>query len=323
MPLYNKASFVRKSLESVFNQTNHDWELVIVDDGSTDGSGQVALQCIDEYKASNETVCPVSFISQANAGVGAARNHGARISSGEFFCFLDADDWWDKSFLEEMAAFIPMYPDAGLYASNYIYYKPGKTHVAVRCESGYFNYPEVYLANSAMPVWTGAVAVPRGVYDEFHGFPEGIKLGEDFLLWCRIALHHPFAFYDKPLAYYNNDVPVRLRATRNLHDPKYHMVFNLDPLVGEMTGSCVSPESKQTWTRLLDRLRINGLIDYWLDSRFHEVAAIELEKVDWTRFSDHERDEYEKSVLWLKAKRQFMSLAAAVRQSIIKLFVKR
>ena len=124
-------------------------------------------------------------------------------------------------------------------------------------------------------------------------------------------------------AYYNNDVPVRLRATRNLHDPKYHMLFNLDPLVGEMTGSCVSPESKQTWTRLLDRLRINGLIDYWLDSRFHEVAAIELEKVDWTRFPDHERDEYEKSVLWLKAKRQFMSLAAAVRQSIIKLFVKR
>jgi len=323
MPLYNKASFVRKGLESVFAQTCNDWELIIVNDGSTDDSAVVAQKCIDEYRASNSNPCSVTLVNQANAGVGAARNNGVKASNGAFLCFLDADDWWDPAFLEEMAGFIPQYPDAGLYACNYVYDKPGKTHVALKHETGYMNYPKTYLNNVAMPVWTGAVAMPRTVFEQYQGFPEGTKLGEDFLLWCRVALNHRLAFLNKPLAYYNNDVPVRLRATRNLHAPENHMLFNLGPFEKELADSDLSLGEKQEWKRLLDKLRAGGLMEYWMDARYHDVATIELDKVDWTSMSIGVRDEYKKPVWMLKAKKKFMHLGSVIKQFIIQLIVKR
>ena len=87
-------------------------------------------------------------------------------------------------------------------------------------------YAKAYYESDAMPVWTGAAIIPRKVYDKMGGFPLGIKLGEDFLLWSKIALRYPVTFLNEPLAYYNNDLPVNLRATRNLHHPNNHMLFH-------------------------------------------------------------------------------------------------
>lgn len=323
MPLYNKASFVRKGLESVFAQTCNDWELIIVNDGSTDDSAAVAQRCIDEYQTSGGATCPVTMISQDNAGVGAARNNGVKASSGEYVCFLDADDWWEPTFLEEMSTFIPQYSDAGLYACNYVYYKPGKTHVAVKHDTGYMNYPKLYFEQGTMPICNGSYAMRRTIFEDLDGFPIKVKLGEDFLLWCRVALRHRIAFLNRPLVYYNNDVPVRLRATRNLHAPENHMLFNLGPFEQELADSELSVDEKQEWKRLLDKLRAGGLMDYWMDARYHDGAAIELNKVDWTLSPLGVRDEYKKPIWMLKTKKKFMHLGSVFKQFIIKLLVKR
>lgn len=321
IPLYNKAPYVRKALDSICAQTYRDFECIIVDDGSTDNSLAVVKECIEQFRIYN---FKFQILSQKNVGVAAARNNGVVKSKGEYVSFLDADDWWEPNFLEEMDRLITEYPEAGLYATNYIYYKPGKTHIALNLERGYIDYPKAYYEGSSMPVWTGATCMPRRVFDEMGGFPVGIKLGEDFLLWAKTALNYKVAFCEKTLAFYNNDVPAHLRATRNLHTPAYHMLFNLGEIESIVdTGQSLSMVNRGEWKALLDKLRVIGLMEYWLDERYHDTAAAELENVDWSRQPKKAKAQYEKPIWYLKAHRYFMQVGSYFKQKLIKLIVKR
>jgi glycosyltransferase involved in cell wall biosynthesis len=260
---------------------------------------------------------------------------GFSVSSGEYIAFLDADDWWEPTFLEKMAQLIEDYPEAGLYASNYMYYKPGKTRVAVKnIETGYFNYPKAYYEGEAMPVWTGATMIPRCVLAEVGGFPLGIKLGEDFLLWSKIAMQHKVAFFNEPLAWYNNDVPATLRATRNLHAPEHHMLFNLGVLGNEAIRQekgkaditmptrpiAQSPyrPTKDDWRRLIDKLRVNSLLDYWLDKKYHDQAAEQLKKVDWSAQPASAKRLYKTPIWQLKIKRGIMRWGSFVKRLLFR-----
>ncbi len=167
IPLYNKAPYVAKAVESVLVQTFTEYELVVVDDGSKDDSAEIAAKAIE-----NQPNC--RLIRQKNAGVSAARNNGVAASQGDYLCFLDADDWWAPTFLEEMAKLITDCPDAGIYGTNYtiVNESKGKTRVSpigveLGFEKGYINYCQVYAKTLAMPLWTGAVCIPRKVYEDF------------------------------------------------------------------------------------------------------------------------------------------------------------
>lgn len=318
VPLYNKAPFVKKALDSIVSQSFADWECIIIDDGSTDNSADIAQSIISSLSETDHSI--IRILRQPNSGVAKARNVGVENSHGDYLCFLDADDWWEPTFLEEMDRLIAEYPKAGLYATNYIYYKPGKTHVALKLERGYMNYPEAYLHSDAMPVWTGAACMPRKVFDEMGGFPVGIKLGEDFLLWAKTALHYPVAFCEKPLAYYNNDVPAHLRATHNLHAPEYHMLFHFDDIEKTINLKFETLNLKSVaWHALLDKLRVSGLLDYWLSAEYHAAAAAELAKVDWPKQPRKAKVQYQKPIWFLKAHRRFMQIGSYFKQKLIKL----
>jgi len=306
MPLYNKEAYVEKAIGSVLCQSFKDWELIVVNDGSTDGSFDVAAKVIG-----CDSQCRI--LNQANAGVAAARNNGVAISNGEYLCFLDADDWWEPAFLEEMALFVKNFPDAGLYATNYFYYKPGKTHVAINNSTGYLNYPKTYYENGAMPVTSITVCLSRNVFDRSGGFPENIKLGEDFLVWSKIAVDNKVAFLNKPLAYYNNDIPSNLRATRNLHNPECHMLFNMEWL--EDRVSCM--EDNTYWKQLLDKLRVNGLMDYWLSKHYHQRAAEELKKVDWSQQPKSVVMEYKMPIPLLILKNKVMIIGSKIKRLFV------
>ena len=321
VPLYNKAPYVRKALESIMSQTFTDWECIIIDDGSTDNSAAICEEIIHPFIHSS--VHPIRLIRQPNSGVAKARNIGIENSHGQFVCFLDADDWWEQNYLEEMDQLIKEYPDAGLYATNYVYYKPGKTQIALNLPRGYMNYPEAYL-QGPMPIWTGATCMPRHVFDEMGGFPVGIKLGEDFLLWAKTALDYKAAFSEKALAYYNNDVLSSLRLTRNLHAPEHNMLFHLDEIEVLINHqSSIINHQSETWKSLLDKLRVSGLMDYWLSDEYHAAAATELTKVDWSKQPRQAKAMYEKPIWYLKAHRRFMQIGSYCKQIIIRLIVKR
>lgn len=318
IPLYNKAPYICKALESIYAQTYHDFECIVVDDGSTDNSLEVVREFgerIDDRRIDNR----LTIITQPNGGVAAARNNGVKASSGEYVCFLDADDWWEPTFLEEMDKLIKEFPDAGLYATNYVYYKPGKTHVALDLPRGIMNYPEAYLRDLTMPVTSITTCMPRRVFDEMGGFPGGIKLGEDFLLWAKTALHYKVAFCEKPLAYYNNDIPVSMRATRNLHAPEHHMLFHLDEIEEIINDQYpMSNVQSAAWHALLDKLRISGLMDYWLSDKYHYVAVEELKKVDWSKQPKRAKHLYKQPIWWLKKKRRFMQVGSYWKQKLIR-----
>ena len=340
IPLYNKAPYIRKALESVLAQTYADYELIIIDDGSTDGSAEIAEAILQDPASRLITSSPHRLIRQANSGVSAARNNGGAQASGYYIAFLDADDWWESTYLERMAQLIEDYPEAGLYACNYVYYKLGKTHVALNIPTGYINYPKTYYEGGAMPVTSITAIMPRMVFDEVGGFPLGIKLGEDFLLWAKTAMHYPVAFLNEPLAWYNNDVPVNLRATRNLHHPNNHMLFRMEVIgeslevIGDENSDAdtntntysqlpiTNRPTKADWKSLLDKLRVNGLLEYWLSKDYHDMAAQELAKVDWSQQPDSVKRTYKTPIWMLKAKRQLMKWGSAVKQLIIRLNVK-
>ncbi len=309
IPLYNKALYVAKAIQSVLKQTYTDYELIIMDDGSEDDSFSGALKAIDGHGNCH-------LYRQKNGGVSVARNNAVALSRGDYLCFLDADDWWAPTFLEEMSQLINEFPEAGIFGTNYtiVNETKHKTRVApVGIEpgftKGYINYCQVYAKTLAMPLTSISVAIPRPVFDEMKGFPKGIKLGEDFMLWMHIASKYKVAFLNKPLAYYNQDVDVANRGTHHLHRPKDHMLWNLtdlEPL--ERTDA--------DYKQLIDNLRTYSLLPYYLSPSYHDSAQNELDKVDWKKQTSVMRHRYHQPVWMLRSSMAIKKMGSKLKQII-------
>lgn len=286
VPLYNKAPYVTKALESIASQTFKDWECIIVNDGSTDCS----LEVVDAWLKENidEHWCSIGdhwcLITQPNAGVSAARNHGIAESKGEYICFLDADDWWAPTFLEEMMRLVEQYPDAGIYGCDYYRVKNGKLLTYPKHASGYINYYKVYVRSGAMPLHPDGVLVPRKVLmeigDSLTGigvFPTNVRMGEDFLFFMKIVTRYKVAYLNKQLVYFYQDADAANRATAKLHNPSHHMLWNLQPYE-ELER--ISADYKA----MIDFLRVFSLGAYLQSPEYHDAAAAEMAKVSrWNR----------------------------------------
>ena len=127
IPLYNKEQSIAATIQSVLAQTYTDYEIIVVDDGSTDNSLKVVQERVSELE--NERV---RIIHQENAGVSAARNKGILESKGKYIAFLDADDLWAPNYLATLAALIADFPNAGLYSLGYVEMKGGQSSISVR-----------------------------------------------------------------------------------------------------------------------------------------------------------------------------------------------
>ena len=192
IPLYNKEKQIAHTLQSVFNQTFQDFEIVIVDDGSTDGS----VAEVEKYSDSR-----IRLVHQQNAGVSAARNRGIEEAKGELIAFLDADDEWKPEYLATQYYLYQKYPDCSVYACNYEFRdSEGKvTPTIIRKipfagEDGILsNYFEV-ASCSHPPICSISIMVKKQAIQAIGGFPVGIKSGEDLLTWARLAVNEKIAY---------------------------------------------------------------------------------------------------------------------------------
>lgn len=313
IPLYNKAPYVAKAIRSVLAQTFADYELIVMDDGSVDDSFSIALKSIEGRGNCH-------LYRQKNAGVSMARNNGVALSQGKYLCFLDADDWWEPTFLEEMSKLIEDFPEAGIYGTNYTIVNETKHKTRVAkigvdegFEKGYINYCRAYASTMYMPLTSISVAIPRGVFEEMDGFPKGIKLGEDFMLWIRIALKYKVAFLNKPLSYYNQDVDVANRGTHHLHCPEENMLWNLGFLEEE-------EKTNKDYKQLIDNLRSYGLMPYYLEKQYRAAAQEELDKVDWDRQPVSSKQLYQRPVWLLKTHSKLMKMGSWIKQRLIPIY---
>ncbi len=194
IPLYNKEAYISSALNSVLHQTIDNFEIIVVDDGSTDSSLKIVQSFTDPR---------LKIFTKKNGGVSEARNFGITKAHSEYIGLLDADDKWDSDFLEEMKALIEKYPACGLYASAFKRLKPNKTiiigkNVPEGIIDDFFKVKFLHDAPCA-----SAIVIRKKVFDEVGGFPVGMIGGEDDYTWAKIAGNHGVAFTPKALVLVN------------------------------------------------------------------------------------------------------------------------
>lgn len=211
IPLYNKALYIKRAIDSVLSQTYQDLELIVVDDGSTDGGGDIVKQYADPR---------IRYIYQTNTGECAARNTGIKAAITELTAFLDADDAYYPGFLAEIIKLQDSYPTAGMFAAAYCYVNSNGQTVPPRFKAlPLFPWKGIipdYFQCAAMgepPVCSSAVAIKRTVFETAGYFPAGEKNGGDRDTWFRIALHYPIAFSSYIGACYFRDAQNRVSSS--------------------------------------------------------------------------------------------------------------
>ena len=201
IPAYNAGRTIDTALQSVFAQTYRDFEVVVVDDGSSDDTVHRLAAWRDR----------VIVRQQANAGPAAARNHAMRVTRGELIAFLDADDAWLPTKLERQVAFFDQYPETGLLHAEAVTANPTLSVMLETPErpSPTFTAPVPQfceLFHCKFFVRTLTVMVPRRVIDEVGGFDERREYHiEDWDLWLRIAAKHPMGYLPETLAIHRPD----------------------------------------------------------------------------------------------------------------------
>lgn len=202
IPLYNKKKYIVRTINSVLNQSYLNFELIVIDDGSTD-NGANEVQKIKDNR--------IKIIQQNNQGVSAARNRGIDEARGELVAFLDADDEWKHNFLETIINLRGKYPQAGAYGTAVEFKMPDGSIKLAQYESipkevweGIIdNYFHCSLKNPL--ITASSVAIPKKVFKSVGKFPQNIVRGEDLDMWCRIALEYPIAFNNNIcVTYYQN-----------------------------------------------------------------------------------------------------------------------
>ena len=197
IPLYNKEAEVAATLRSALEQSLRPLEVIVVDDGSTDGSADIVAAFRSPL---------VRLIRQPNAGVSAARNRAIAEARGEYVALLDADDRWRTGFLAEIAAMIERWPGCGLYATAFDIVSgeglvPGRTPDERGPVDDFFT-----RSMSCYVAIPSASVIPRALFAEVGLFPVGMKLGEDQYLWTRIARCRTVCFSPERLVLYSRSM---------------------------------------------------------------------------------------------------------------------
>jgi glycosyltransferase involved in cell wall biosynthesis len=188
IPTYNRGRIIKEAVDSVLAQDYKDFELIVVDDGSTDNTSDVLAPYGDDIRV----------LFQENKGVSAARNRGIAEASGRFIAFLDSDDLWLPQKLSAQVEFFNQRPDAlicqteEVWIRNGIRINPKKRH---QKPSGMIFKPSLELCL----VSPSAVMIQRNLLDRVGGFDETLAACEDYDLWLRISCRLPVYLIDIPL----------------------------------------------------------------------------------------------------------------------------
>lgn len=273
IPVYNGAKFIDDAIKSVFSQTCSDFEIIVVNDGSTDNTAEV----LSKYENTDK----IRIIHKTNGGVSDARNAGMIAAKGEYFAFLDADDFWYENHLEVLSEMINNYPQAGLYA----------TFAQINLEDGrqittcpYFEtHPEtVYLENffaeyhkdkTVKVFTTTATCISAKAYEKVGGFPVGCKIGEDLEHELRIAAYFPVAVTKRVTAVYEKR---NSTATKDVSfDPDWGFLKTVDELYKDDE---ILPERKECLKLVMDWFKMRQCRHYVIDGRKKDAWKVFFQK---------------------------------------------
>jgi glycosyltransferase involved in cell wall biosynthesis len=266
IPSYNTAPWIGAALDSVFAQTQAAHEVIVVDDGSSDDS----LRVLERYGRG------VRLISQRHAGIGAARNRGARAASGDDLLFLDGDDVLEPQAIERQIAVSSRCPEAGFVAGEGVMFAddrvltrslqqivapgidPHGTSDGIACGRCHL---DILAQNPVVSV--GQVLIPRAVFGRVGGFAERNWFAEDWDLWLRISRHHPVAFHTGPVLRYRH----RPTAFSGIEDERFirWAIWRVPVLVDHLRAS--SPPVREAFAERLERNVRDGSLEAYYYGR--------------------------------------------------------
>ena len=209
IPLFNKENHIENTLKSILKQTYTNYEIIIVNDGSKDGS---------ESKVLNFKDSRIQLYNQKNQGAAMARNLGIEKAKYDYIAFLDADDLWMENHLETLSALIQDFPNAGIYASRYqLIFKEGKISIPKFygiSDDFYGIVPDYFDASLNYAVATSSsIVVPKYIFEKIGNFKTKISSGQDVDMWIRIASKYPVAISAKITASYLHYIENSLSKT--------------------------------------------------------------------------------------------------------------
>lgn len=274
IPLYNKESCIATALDSVLAQTCQDFEVIVVDDGSTDEGAAIVEGYTDPR---------IRLIRQENAGVSAARNRGVAEAKGEYVAFLDADAVWMPKFLEEIEALQKEFPECRAQAMRYMVKSKNSRNfvfiykIKFNAKRGILtNYFEV-ATHSSPPVLTGAVCIERALLQELGGFPLGIQSGEDLLTWARVALRTHWAYSLKAYAlfrmegYGKNERPKRIPADIDIVGDELEKLWIENPQIKDLKRYIAQWHRMRSFIYLRLGMRKKCIKEAFIGLRYHPL----------------------------------------------------
>ena len=244
IPLYNKEKSIENAIRSVLAQTFADFELLVVNDGSTDKSCEIVAAIPDSR---------IRIIDKPNGGVSSARNCGILAAKYEYVAFIDADDYWKPDFLETIKGLIADYPEAGCYATGYAckFNNSILNAFAVK-KRGLVKdfFKQVYKA----PIMhASSVCVKKSIFENIGYFNTCITRAEDYDMWARLARRIDIASSPEIKTYYMLDSENRAMAL--LPAPEVLWLYHIPP------ESVLDKDQKKYYTRFLHRQFLEYLIN--------------------------------------------------------------
>ena len=268
IPSYNRREFLKRSIDSAINQTKKPLEIIVVDDGSTDGTETMIKSDYDFVK----------FIKQKNKGVSAARNIGIKVSIGEWICFLDSDDEWKKDKLEKQINAMKSNPGYKFFHSNEIWIKNG---LRINQKKKHKKYGgDIFDKCLDMcRISPSSVMIDKTVFDEVGNFNENLVVCEDYELWLRICDKYRVFFIDEPLIIKYGGHQGQL--SYSIESIENHRIKALEYLILENLNR---KNKRHAIQMLLSKLNIylKGLVK----RRKNDEIAVYEEKIKvWNKFS--------------------------------------
>jgi glycosyltransferase involved in cell wall biosynthesis len=228
IPAYNRADYIRETVESVLSQTYSDYEVIVINDGSTDQTEEALRPWIEDGS--------IRYVWQENQGEAASRNHAMRLAKGKYFAFLDSDDLFLPTKLEKQVAYLDAHPEVGLVHSSFIKFSENGPDLGFRDMSPLTGeiYPKILLDWSRLIV-PSTVMVRASVMADVGDFDPNIGWGPDQDMWHRITKKYPIGVIPEALSKYRvhpgnisaNKVPAAGFLALNLQK-----AFDADPSLG-------------------------------------------------------------------------------------------
>jgi glycosyltransferase involved in cell wall biosynthesis len=196
IPAYNAQDFIAQTIESVIKQTYPHWELLVVDDGSTDGTRESLQKYVQDSR--------IKYLYQENQERSVARNHGIKSAKGKYIAFLDADDLWLPDKLKIQVEYLESHPEMGLCFTRYLFVDSQDTILGWPNVSFIPTQDQFYQLLQGNFIPNSTVMVLRTIFDKVGLFDEALPAfgSEDWDMWLRVARRYSIHFINQPLAFY-------------------------------------------------------------------------------------------------------------------------